>query len=49
MTKCISTELRGLGAPFAKTTAAAKKMDHFRCGHQQQVPAAQCIREMVGA
>jgi rRNA-processing protein FCF1 len=49
VTKCVSTELRGLGAPFASTAAAAKRFDHFRCGHKTQVPAAQCIREMVGA
>jgi len=48
VTKCVTSELRSLGASFAGSAVASKKLDHFRCGHVNPVPAAECIQALIG-
>eukprot|EP00850_Spirogloea_muscicola_P013322 SM000090S24284 [mRNA] locus=s90:57683:59656:- [translate_table: standard] len=49
VTRCVSLELRRLGAAFATTTQGARRMDLAKCGHDPAVAAADCLADMVGA
>eukprot|EP00850_Spirogloea_muscicola_P020730 SM000225S07009 [mRNA] locus=s225:14643:16575:+ [translate_table: standard] len=49
VTRCVSMELRRLGAAFTTTTQAARRMDLAKCGHDPAVAAADCLADMVGA
>ncbi|KAI8925903.1 Fcf1-domain-containing protein [Entophlyctis helioformis] len=48
-TYCCYAELRKLGPEFRAAADMAKSLEKRRCTHTPAVPAAQCIREIVGA
>eukprot|EP00850_Spirogloea_muscicola_P017738 SM000155S01667 [mRNA] locus=s155:240569:242242:+ [translate_table: standard] len=49
VTRCVSMELRRLGAAFSTTAQAARRIDLAKCGHDPVVAAADCLADMVGA
>jgi U3 small nucleolar RNA-associated protein 23 len=47
-TRCVSDELRRLGADYSGAALIAKRFDVRQCGHTPPVPAATCIASLVG-
>ncbi|KAI8619634.1 Fcf1-domain-containing protein [Chytriomyces sp. MP71] len=47
-TGCVLHELRSLGPDFSAAVLAAKKLEKRRCGHEKPVPAADCLKSVVG-
>jgi len=46
-TKCALNELRNMGERFAGTYLAARRFDCVRCGHEDCVSAADCLKSLV--
>mmetsp|Transcript_10658 Transcript_10658/g.65738 ORF Transcript_10658/g.65738 Transcript_10658/m.65738 type:complete len:250 (-) Transcript_10658:721-1470(-) len=46
-TKCALHELKSMGDPFAGTYLAARRFDCVRCGHENSVSAADCLKSLV--
>lgn len=48
MTRCIVEEIRKLGPDFGGALVIARRFESRRCGHDTPIPAADCLRSMVG-
>lgn len=48
VTRCVLEELKALGAEFASTLAAARRLPRQKCDHAHGTTAAQCIAKLVG-
>lgn len=48
-TQCVMHEIKALGKDYEETYKACKKIQLYKCGHDDQTqPATQCLRSLVG-